>query len=170
MSIGLRRPSSAGPRRLARPTEEGTAAGIYGLIVSGAVMAAAPRTPLATTAAVLTTLVIYWSAERYARLMAARIHEGHRPSWQHVRVQLTTGWEIVTASVLPLGVLLVLSLVGVSVNVAILAAMACTTLLLFLSGWEIGRSGHLSTRARIASACVAALFGVMLIVLKATLH
>jgi hypothetical protein len=125
---------------------------------------------MAVTMAVLVTLLVYWSAERYSRLIAARIHEGHRPAWREVRVQLTTGWEIVTASFLPLAVLLLLSLVGVGVDRAALAALACTTVLLFLTGWKIGRHGQLGTAARVTSASVAALFGVVLILLKAALH
>ena len=42
------------------------------------------------------TLTIYWGAERYARIVAERIHEGHRPNWTSVRFQLTRGWEMVT--------------------------------------------------------------------------
>jgi hypothetical protein len=157
--------------RVARPTEEGTAAGIYSVIVSGAVMAAShARSAVAVTVAVLVTLIVYWSAERYSRLMAARIHDGHRPHWPQVRFHLTRGWEIVTASFLPLAVLLLLSLVGVGLDAATLAALSCITVLLFLTGWEMGWHGRLSTMTRIGSASVAALFGIALTVLKAMLH
>jgi len=168
---GSERPPAAGRARVTRPTEEGTAAGIYGLIVSGAVIATShARYAVATAVAVLVTLVVYWSAERYARVMATRVHQPH---WQHrrqVRAHLATGWEIVTASFLPLAVLLLLSLVGVGPTVAGLAALACTTVLLFLTGWEMGRHGQLSLPARIGSASVAALFGIALMLLKALLH
>ena len=56
---------------------------------------------VAVAVAVLVTLVIYWTAERYARLVAARIHDEHRPDWGHVRHELTHGWEIVSASAIP---------------------------------------------------------------------
>ena len=121
-------------------------------------------------AAVLVTLLVYWAAERYARLIAERIHDGRRPTWRQVRHQLTSGWEIVTASALPLLVLVLVDLLGASVYAAVLAALACSTLLLCLAGWEIGRHGQLSSGERVASAAVAGAFGVMMILLKALLH
>jgi hypothetical protein len=154
-----------------RAREESTAAGIYGVIVGAAVMAASHAdSAAAVTVAVLVTLVIYWGAERYARLVAERIHEGRRPTWRQVRVQLTTGWEMVTASALPLAVLGVLYLLGADLDVAVLWALVCSTLLLCLAGWEVGRNGHLSRLERLTSAVVAGLFGLFLILLKALLH
>src|SRR6476619_5987881 len=83
--------------------EESTAAGIYGVIVSSAVLAASHANGAVVVAAsVVITLVVYWAAERYARLIAERIHDGRRPAWQQVRRQLAEGWEFVTASFLPL--------------------------------------------------------------------
>lgn len=156
---------------IAGSTEESTAAGIYGLIVSAAVMAASPAGSAAVlVAAVLATLVIYWGAERYARLVAERIHAGHRPDWAHVRRQLTNGWEFVTASVLPLVVLVIVRLVGVDLDTAVLVALGCNTLLLCLHGWEMGHLGHLTRLERVATTTVAGLFGVLLITLKTTLH
>ncbi|MET7400012.1 hypothetical protein ABZS66_41665 [Dactylosporangium sp. NPDC005572] len=156
---------------LLRATEEGTAAGIYGLIVSGAVMATShAHSALATALAVLLTLAVYWSAERYARLVAERIHDGHRPAWPVVRRQLSSGWEIVTASALPLAALVVLDLFGVEQFPAVLLALAGNTALLSLAGWEVGRAGRLSTAERVVSTAVAGSFGVVLVALKAALH
>jgi hypothetical protein len=152
--------------------EESTAAAIYGVIVSGAVMAAShAERVLAIAVAVLVTLVIYWTAERYARLVAARIHDGHRPNWAQVRHELTHGWEMVTASMIPLIVLVVAgALLGASVYRAVLAALVSSTVLLGLAGWEIGRDGRLTTGERVVSASVAALFGVGMVLLKTLLH
>jgi hypothetical protein len=154
-----------------RTDEEGTAAGIYGVIVSTAVMAASSATSAAAlVAAVLGTLVIYWSAERYSRLVAERIHTGHRPSWRRVRAQLTTGWEIVTASAAPLAILVLLRVFGVAQAAAVTWALVCNTLLLCLAGWEMGRRGELTVLERLVSAIVAGGFGAVLIALKAALH
>jgi hypothetical protein len=152
-------------------SEEQTAAGIYGVVVSAAVMAASHAdTAVAIVVAVLVTLVVYWSAERFARLVAERIHQGRRPSWQQVRIQLTTGWEIVSASALPLLVLVLARLAGRSLDTAVVIALTCSTLLLCLAGWEMGRHGQLSMLERAATTTVAGLFGVLLIALKALLH
>jgi VIT1/CCC1 family predicted Fe2+/Mn2+ transporter len=127
-------------------------------------------TATATAVTVLVTLSVYWAAERYARIVAERIHEGHHPRWPAVRAQLTSGWEMITASLLPLGVLLVAKLTGASLRTAIIAGLVCTTVLLCMAGWRIGREGRLSTLEQLVSAAVAGLFGVAMIVLKAALH
>jgi hypothetical protein len=124
----------------------------------------------AVAVAVLVTLAIYWAAERYSRLVAERIHDGRRPTWHQVRLQLTTGWEIVSASALPLVVLVVMGLLGADLYVAVLAALGCSTLLLCLAGWEVGSQGQLTTAERVVSATVAGIFGVAMILLKAALH
>ena len=170
MAWSLRRPD----RQRFMPTgasEEETAAGIYGVIVSAAVMAASHATTAwAMIVSVLVTLTVYWLAERFARLVAERIHQGHRPDVRRVVAHLTAGWEIVTASVIPLLVLIVARLVGRSLDVAVLIALSSSTLLLCLAGWEMGRHGHLSTGERIGVTVVAGMFGVLLIGLKAVLH
>lgn len=158
-------------RPSAGPDEEGTAAAIYGVIVSSAVMATAQgMRAVAVDLTVLVTLVIYWSAERYSRLIAERIHDGRRPTWREVRGQLTRGWELVTASVLPLIVLTLTNAAGADLSTAILAALGCSTVVLCIAGWEIGRNGQLTTGERIVSAAVAGLFGVAMIALKAFPH
>lgn len=161
----------ASARRGAPQTQETTAAAIYGVIVSAGVMAAAHvDTAMQVVVAVLVTLVIYWAAERYARVIAERIHSGHRPSWPQLRRQLTSGWEMVTASYTPLAVLGILTLLGVDLFAAVLSALACSTLLLGAAGWAMGRRGHLTVPERIVAAVVASLFGVVMIVLKSLLH
>jgi hypothetical protein len=160
------------PTRAARrrPSEVWTADGIYGVVVGAAVMAAshAPNV-LAVAVAVLVTLVVYWAAERYARVVADRVARGRRPAWSDLTGELTDGWEIVTTSTLPLLVLVGAGLLGASVPVAVLAGLISSTALLCVVGWEIGRVG-LSTRERLVSAAAAGLLGVCMIVLKVALH
>ncbi len=152
-------------------TQEGTAAGIYGIIVSAAVMVASHgRSAAAIVAGVLVTLTIYWAAERYARIVAERIHEGQRPSRHTIRVQLTSGWEMITASALPLAVLVTVRLLGADLQAAVIWALTCSTVLLCWAGWRIGRQGRLTTIERLASTAVAGIFGVGLILLKTSLH
>jgi hypothetical protein len=165
--------SSQGPWQVTplREDEESTAAGIYGLIVSSAVMAASHAERASAVAlGVLVTLVVYWTAERYARLAAERIHDGHWPTRRQLRHQLSSGWEIVTATMLPLAVLGAATLLGAKVSNAVLLALATSTLLLGLGGWEMGRHGQLTTLERLLSAVVAGAFGIAMIVLKAALH
>lgn len=152
-------------------TEEATAAGVYGVIIGAAVMASSHAASAgAVIAAVLVTLVIYWGAERYARLVAQRVHEGRRLTAHQVRAQLTTGWEIVTTSALPVVVLILLNLAGVALRTTVISALVCSALLLCLAGWEMGRHGRLTHAERLVSAAVAGAFGVVMILLKVTLH
>ncbi|WP_433291770.1 hypothetical protein ACQP2F_26270 [Actinoplanes sp. CA-030573] len=155
--------------RLTHETAEGTAAGVYGIIVGSAVLVTAHAdAAYKLDIIVIVTLIIYWAAERYARIVAERIHEGHRPTWHTVRRQLTTGWEIMSASLLPLIVLLLARGFGAGLSGAILAALITSTLLLGLAGWRMGASLH--PRERFVSTLVAAMFGVVMIVLKILLH
>ena len=114
--------SSVGERmRIFNRDEEATASAIYGVIVSAAVMSASQADQAyKMIIAVLVTLTIYWGAERYARVVAERIHEGHRPSWTSLRYQLTHGWELVSASALPLITLAVMSVLGAELSTAVL--------------------------------------------------
>jgi hypothetical protein len=150
---------------------EETAAGIYGVIISAAVMAASHATSaVAMVVAVLVTLVVYWSAERFARVVAERIHEGRRPDARGLLAHLTTGWEMVTASAVPLCVLVAARLAGRSLDTSVVIALGCSTLVLCLAGWEMGRHGQLTPVERLVTTTVAGMFGVLLIVLKTQLH
>lgn len=164
--------SSHDPHGTPHPSNvENMAAGIYGVIIGAAVMATSHgQTSTAVAVAVLVTLIVYWAAERYARLVAERIHDGRGLTLHEVRVQLTSGWTIVTASALPLAVLVVGDLLGLQAQVAVFLALAASTLLLFGVGWEIGREASLSTGERILMAMGAGAFGVVMVVLKALLH
>ncbi|MEU4159073.1 hypothetical protein [Actinoplanes sp. NPDC026670] len=157
--------------RLRHETEEATASGIYGLIVGAAVLVAShAATAWRTTIVVVVTLTIYWLAERYARIVAERIHEGHRPTWHTVRHQLTSGWEMVTASVLPLLALGAARLAGASQEAAEIVSLTCTTGLLCVAGWWIGADGRLHPLERLLSTLTAGAFGAALILLKTQLH
>jgi hypothetical protein len=157
--------------RLTHTTAEGTASGIYGVIICAAMLVTShAERAWQEVLAVLATLTIYWVAERYARIVAERIHQGHRPTWQSVRQQLTSGWEIVTASTLPLLVLVFMKLAGVSLETAEFAALGCTTALLCVAGWRMGAAGQLTTVERLVSAVIAGGFGGAMILLKTLLH
>ena len=159
------------PVRLKKEDEESTAAGIYGIIVGAAVMASSHGdTAGAVIAAVAVTVVVYWAAERYARLVAARIHADRKPTRREVAHQLGEGWEIVTASLLPLIVLAALTTRGVDVTSAVYSALGCSTILLCIAGWEIGHGTRLSLVERTMLVVVAGGFGGLMIAFKSLLH
>ncbi|HEX5861923.1 MAG TPA: hypothetical protein VFY58_08780 [Nocardioides sp.] len=166
-------PTTPAPKRkwFRRATVDETAAGIYGTVVGAAVMAAShAETAAATVLAVGFSLVVYWAAERYARLVAERIHDGRALRWEETRAQLGSGWEVVTASGLPLAVLAVFAASGAALSTAVIAGLICSTVLLCIAGWEIGHRGNLSLAERVTVTAVAGAFGGLMVLLKTLLH
>ena len=161
------------PDRVATELEQEarTANAIYGVIVATAVMAAAHGEGVWRLAvAVLVTLLIYWAAERYAHLMAKRIILGRPLAGAQLRAELSHGWELVTASFLPLAVLIGAHLLGAQLTGSVLAALVCSTGLLVVCGWRVGGEAALGPGRRLVSAAVAGAFGIGMILLKTLLH
>ena len=147
------------------------AAGIYGVIIGAAVMATSHgKTSTAVAVAVLVTLTIYWAAERYARLVAERIHDGRGLTWHEVRVQLTSGWTIVTTSALPLAVLVVGDLLGLETQVAVYRRPRVEHPAAVRGGVGDRQGGKPRHGREVSMAIGAGAFGVVMAVLKALLH
>ena len=70
------------------------AAGIYGAIVTAAILAAVGNSwnTLGLVIAVLITLVVYWLAEEYAALLGEQVEGGVMPTWPYVRSALVATW------------------------------------------------------------------------------
>jgi hypothetical protein len=148
------------------------AAHLYGLIVSGAVLATAPDDFRLVRVAVLLlgTLCIYWAAETYVHWMAARtvLQRDLRPAER--RAVVRDGWPLVAACGVPLFLLCLEALVGMQTKTALDLTLAVNAALLFALGWQMGRaSGLRGSRLVIASAS-AGLLGILMIVLKTQLH
>ena len=160
-----------GPARDLLAEETATANAIYGIIVSSAVMASAHDQSIVVIAvAVLTTLVIYWAAERFAHVMGQRIVHSPELTVRQLRRHLGRGWELVSASFIPLAVLLGSGLLGAGVDAAVLAALICAAALLFAAGWRVGQEAALSLSSRLMSALFSGAFGAAMILLKTLLH
>lgn len=151
--------------------ESRTANGIYGVIVGTAVMAADNGDTVGRLAvAVLVTLLVYWAAERYSHMLARRIGLGRGLTRAELRVELADGWELVTASFLPLLVLVTTSLLGADLSTSVLDALIFSTGLLGFSGWRAGRGAQLGPARAALSAVFAGAFGVVMIALQTFLH
>ncbi len=160
-------PSAAEDSDLVPQAQSRQAAGIYGLIVTAAVMASAGSQlgtlPLAF--AVVVTLIVYWLAEEYAWLIA-HAHAGERPSWVHIRSGLSVKWPMVTSSYLPLVVLVVVRLLGATAVESAFAALGVTVALLGFHGWSAARSAGMRGLALLLMTSLAGALGVLMIVLK----
>jgi hypothetical protein len=145
---------------------------LYGLIVSGAVLAAAPDDIrlVRVSAALLGTLLVYWAAETYVHWIAARTLLQRPLHTAEERAVLRDGWPLVAASGVPLLVLLAEAMLDVPTRTAVNVALAINALLLVMVGWRMGRAGGLRGVRLVVSGTTAGLLGVAMIVLKTALH
>ncbi len=115
---------------------------------------------------VLVTVAIYWAADCYARLLAAR-SAGRRAKVGSV---LRREWPMVEAAYTPLVVLLVIVLVTGNLRVGIFAALGVGTVVLgglgFFAARRAGGSRSDAVRWSLASASL----GLVVILLKLVLH
>ena len=158
-AAGLPEDHGAGRRR---------AAGIYGAIITASIMTAVGGAlpTLALALSVLVTLVVYWLAEEYAEVLGRQATGGHVPTWAYIRARLTGSWPIVSASFLPLAVLVVARLVGASAFAAANFGVGAAILLLIAHGWAAGRAAHLKGWQLTASTSIAAVLGLVMVALK----
>jgi hypothetical protein len=148
------------------------AAAIYGLIVSGAVMAAAGEHGSVRDVAitVFITVLVYWAAESYADVLGEQIAEARPSTWARSWELLRQGWPLVEASYVPLIVLVVAWAVGASTTGAITAGLVTNALFLVALGWIASAQTSRSVPVRIASAALAGAFGMVMIAIKTILH
>lgn len=143
-------------------------AGIYGAIVTAAIIAATggELPTIALTVAVMVTLLVYWAAEEYAEVLGEQAGGGRLPTWASIRGMLAVTWPMVSASYLPLLALLLARVAGASALTAANVGLGVAIVLLTVHGWSAGRAAQLRGRQLLFSTSVAALLGIMMIVLK----
>ncbi len=161
-------PDEAQPGPPAQSRGRRRAAGIYGTIITAAILAAAgdhlPSLPLAIS--VVVTLLVYWAAEEYAELLGEQVEGGRLPTWPHIRAALAATWPMVTASYLPLLALALTRLTGVSASGAANAGLIVAVVLLVIHAWWAGRAAHLRGRQLMVITSVAAGLGLLMVLLK----
>ena len=148
------------------------AAYLYGLIVSGAVLATAPDDfrLIRVGALLLFTLCVYWAAETYVNSMSTRSML-HRPlTGAERRLVLMDGWPLVAASAVPLAVLLLEAVLGMETGIALDVTLAVNSLMLFVIGWRMSKLSGLTGIRLAASATLAGMLGVTMILLKTLMH
>jgi hypothetical protein len=148
------------------------AAGIYGTIVTAAVIAAGGN-QLSTTeleVTVLVTLVVYWLAEQYAELLGEHTHAGRLPNRDQVVSSLAAAWPMVSSSFIPLLTLLLARVAGASAPNAAAVALGVTVVLLVVHGYTAARAAGLTGIRMVIVAGTAGLLGIAMVVLKALLQ
>ena len=116
--------------------------------------------------AVVVTLVVYWIAEEYAELLGEQVEDGRLPTWPHVRAALAATRPMVSASFLPLLELVLVRLAGASAPAAANVGLIVAIVLLAIHGWSAGRASQLRGRQLFIATSMAAVFGVVMVVLK----
>ena len=144
------------------------AAGIYGAIITAAIIAAAGgKLPtLALAISVLVTLLVYWIAAEYAEVLGEQATGGHLPTRESVLSALTSTWPMVSASYLPLLALLVARVAGASASVAANVGLVVAILLLIYHGWSAGRAARLRGWKLAGAVLTAAALGLVMVLLK----
>lgn len=144
------------------------AAGIYGAIVTAAIIAAngGELSTVALVVAVVVTLLVYWVAEEYAEVIGEQAEDGRLPTWANIRVMLAGTWPLVSASYAPLLALVLARVAGASVLIAANVGLAVAIVLLTIHGWSASRAARLRGRQLVISTFVAAGLGIVMIVLK----
>jgi hypothetical protein len=160
-----------GPHRdHGRSPTRNTAAAIYGTVVTAALIAG-DSIESTDTALIVGTVVIvvplYWLAHAYAEFLAQGIHEDTAPK---VVATLRQELGIIWSAVPLLGIILVLRGAGVGENAAINVALWLAVVELVVVAIVAARHNHLRGLALAAAVVVSALFGVVIVILKAVLH
>jgi hypothetical protein len=148
------------------------AAGIYGTIVTAAVLAAGGNqlSSAALEVTVLVTLVVYWLAHQYAELLGEHTHAGRLPTRGEVRSSLAAAWPMVSASFVPLVSLVVARLLGASASRAAGVALIVTLVLLIVHGYAAARAARLTGVRFVIVIAIAGVLGASMVVLKALLQ
>ena len=143
---------------------------ICGTVVGAAAMAVASAhgTLRAMIVTVLVTVAVYWTAERYAEVLAAAVHG---PDRRHrVAEALRRGWPTVEAAYTPLVVLIVFALITGRPDTGALVALAVSTAMLGGFGYVAARRAGAARSAALVAAAGSAALGVVVMVLKTWLH
>ncbi len=118
---------------------------------------------------ILGTVAVYWIAHLHAVTIGSSLTHHHHP-FAAVRHGLVETLPIAGASVVPLGVLLVSSVLGAELRTAAWVALGATIALLTLYSYLAGVRGGLGTAGRLASAAAGAGVGLLVVLLKVALH
>jgi len=138
------------------------------LIIGGSVLAAvtADQRLLLIAVSVVATLAVYWVAETYVHLMIERQMEHHELDRPTIRSIASDGLPLMTVSAIPIAVLVIAALAGMSTENAADVALTANTLLLLFAGYRIGRDAGLVGGRLVLSVTITGLLGIAIIGLK----
>src|SRR5215212_2858529 len=144
---------------------------ITGTVVSASVIAASAGHLEETrlVIAILATAFIYWLAHLHARTLGDAVKHRTHPV-DALKEALAETWPILAASLVPAVILLVTQLVGVRIRTGAWIAVIASTVLLTVYSFLAGRRGGLGMGGSLVSAAIGAALGLLVVLLKASLH
>lgn len=144
------------------------AAGIYGAIITAAILdvAGGHVSTTALAVSVVATLLVYWIAEEYAEILGEQAAGGQLPSRISIKHALSSTWPMVTASYIPLLVVVVTKVAGASALTAANVGLVVAIVLLTVHGWLAGRAAQLQGWKLLWATSIAAGLGLVMILLK----
>ena len=144
------------------------AAGIYGAIITAAILdvAGGHASTTALAVSVVATLLVYWIAEEYAEILGEQAAGGQLPSRTSIKHALSSTWPMVTASYIPLLVVVVTKVAGASALTAANVGLVVAIVLLTVHGWLAGRAAQLQGWKLLWATSIAAGLGLVMILLK----
>lgn len=118
---------------------------------------------------ILGTVAVYWVAHLHAVTIGSSLTHRHHPlaAFRHALRETT---PIAGASVVPLGVLLISSLLGAELKTAAWTALIASIALLTAYSYVAGARGGLEMGGRLASAAAGLGLGLLVVLLKVGLH
>ena len=152
----------------ARNLGQRRAAGIYGAIVTAAILdtVGGHVSTAALAVSVVVTLLVYWLAEEYAEVLGDQVEGGRLPSRASIREALAATWPMVSASFAPLVALVLARLAGADDLAAANAGLVVAVLLLTFHGWLAGRAAQLRGWQLFFATSFAAALGLVMVLLK----
>lgn len=143
---------------------------IHGTVVGAAALTAASLHGSLgeVVVTVVVTLLVYWVAERYARVLSVAVDGPHR--LDAAMEVLRHGWPMVQAASTPLVVLVLVGGVTDDLRTGVLIALVVATVLLGGLGHFAARRAGAAPTAAVGWGALSAGLGVVIIVLKLSLH
>ena len=156
------------PRPTTKALGRRRAAGIYGAIITAAILdtAGGHVSTAALVVSVVVTLLVYWLAEEYAEVLGEQVQGGRLPSRTSIGEALAATWPMVTASYAPLLAVVLARLAGASDLTAANVGLAAAIVLLTFHGWLAGRAAQLRSWQLVFTTSIAAALGLVMIALK----
>jgi hypothetical protein len=144
---------------------------ITGTVVSAAVIAAAAGhlEEAHIVLAILGTAFIYWLAHLHARTLGDAVKHRTHPV-DALKEALAETWPILASSLVAALILLVTQLVCVRISTGAWIAVIASTVLLTVYSFLAGRRGGLGMGGGLLSAAIGAALGLLVVLLKASLH